>query len=184
MDVLTAIKERRSCRQYKPDPINEEDLTTLLEAARWAPSWANTQCCRLVVVRNEETRLQLAGCLAPNNPATAAMSEAPVLIVACAERQKAGYKRGEAVTDKGDYWYMYDTGLAMQNLTLAAWSLGLGTVHIGLFDAAKAAAVLGLPPAMVCVAMTPVGYPDGEFRNPGRRELGEIVFHEKYGQGA
>lgn len=182
--MMTAIKERRSCRQYKSDPVNEDDLNMILEAARWAPSWANTQCCRLVVVRNKETTLQLAGCLAANNPATAALSEAPVVIVACAEKQKAGYKKGEAVTDKGDYWYMYDTALAMQNLTLAAWALGLGTVHIGLFDAAKAASILGLPPEVVCVAMTPVGYPTGEFRNPERKDLSQVVFWEKYGQRA
>ena len=44
MEVITAIKERRSIRKYRSDPVSDSDLTELLEAARWAPYWANTQC--------------------------------------------------------------------------------------------------------------------------------------------
>ncbi|MBN2099389.1 MAG: nitroreductase family protein [Dehalococcoidia bacterium] len=181
MDVMQAIKQRRSVRRYKPDPVKPEELQAVLEAARMAPSWANTQCWKFIVVRDSGTKAKLAATLSRNNPSTAAITEAPVVIAACAETGKAGFKRGEVCTDKGD-WFMFDVGIAMQNLVLAAHSLGLGTVHVGLVDAKKAAEVLELPPGVVFVEMTPLGYPKEEPEVIPRKELSEIVFYEKYGQ--
>lgn len=181
MDVMQAIAERRSVRHYKPDPVKPEDLQAVLEAARLAPSWANTQCWRFIVVRDAETKAKLAATLSRNNPSSAAITEAPIVIAACAETGKAGYKRGEVMTDKGD-WFMFDVGIAMQNLVLAAYSLGLGTVHVGLVDAKKAAETLALPEGVVFVEMTPLGYPNEEPSVIPRKELAEIVFYEKYGQ--
>ncbi len=178
---MQAIRERRSVRRYRPDPVKPEDLQAVLEAARLAPSWANTQCWRFVVVRDPETKARLAGALNPGNPATAAITGAPVVIAACAATGQSGYKRGQVQTDKGD-WFMFDVGIAMQNLALAAYSLGLGTVHVGLLDAAKAAEALGLPPGVVFVEMTPLGYPDEPPRVIPRKDISEIVFYEKYGQ--
>lgn len=181
MDVIEAIKTRRSIRSYKPAPISDKDLTTLLEAARWAPSWANTQCTRFLVVRDNQTKSKLAETLSQGNPAAAAMIVAPIVIVACAELKKSGYKGGQAKTDKGD-WFMFDVALAMQNLALAAHDLGLGTVHVGLFDAAKVAIVLNVPEGFAVVEMTPLGYPAAEGRAPKRKELAEIVFYESWGK--
>ncbi len=182
MDVLEAIRTRRSIRKYKPEPVDDKALETVLEAARLAPSWANSQCWRFVVVRDSGVRAGLAGSLRENNPAREAILNAPVLIVACAELGKAGYRHGhgELATDKGD-WFMFDVALAMQNLVLAAHSLGLGTVHVGSFDAKKAASILGVPQGFCVVSMTPLGYPDQEPAVRPRRELGEIVFYERFG---
>ncbi len=77
---------------------------------------------------------------------------------------------------------MFDVALAMQNLALAAHALGLGTVHVGLFDAKKAGEILGVPPGSCVVEMTPLGVPEREGRLTSRKELSEIVFHNKYGQ--
>ena len=180
MDVLEAIKTRRSIRKYKATPVDDKTLEQVLEAARWAPSWANTQSWRFVTVKDEKIRAQLADVLSPNNPATDAVKNAPVVIVACAQTGRAGCYRGEPVTDKGDYWYMFDAGLAMQNLVLAAHALGLGTVHIGAFDAGKAADVLGVGEGFCVVEMTPLGYPDQEAKAPPRKELSEIVSQDKF----
>ncbi|MCK5653606.1 MAG: nitroreductase family protein, partial [Dehalococcoidia bacterium] len=130
MNVIDAIRSRRSIRKYKTDPVSAEILEAVLDAARWAPSWANTQCCRLVVVEKPETKTRIAEAMRPTNPALDAVRNAPVLIVACAELGRSGFKKGEPVTDKGD-WFMFDVALAMQNLVLAAHSLGLGTVYVG-----------------------------------------------------
>ena len=181
MEVFEAIKTRRSIRHYKSDPVDEEKLSAVLEAARWAPSWANTQCWKFVVVRHEEMRDRLSETCTPTNPARLAIKQAPVLIVACAELGRSGYKEGEPRTDKGD-WYMFDVALAMQNFTLAAHSLDLGTVHVGLFDAQKAARILSVPQGVVVVEMMPLGYPEREGKAPPRKELSELVFHESYGQ--
>ena len=182
MEVMEAIKARRSVRRYKPTPVKEEDLEKALEAARWAPSWANTQCWRFIIVKGPETKAKLAETLNPGNPATSAIRDAPVVIAACAELGKAGFYKGKAATEKGD-WYMFDVAVAMQNLVLAAYSLGLGTVHVGWFDHKKAAQILGLPEGISLVELTPLGYPDEVPKAPRRKELSEFVFYEKYGQG-
>ena len=85
MDVLEAIKSRRSIRKYKPDPIDDTLLTKVLDAARLAPSWANTQCWRFVVVRDPVTKGKLADTLTATNTAMNSIRNAPVVIVACAE---------------------------------------------------------------------------------------------------
>ena len=136
-------------------------------------------------MRDPEVKAKLAETLVSvwaENPATPAIVSAPVVIVACAELGKSGYTKGGALaTDKGD-WFMFDVALAMQNLVLAAYSLGLGTVHVGYFDAKKAAQILGLPEGIVCVEMTPLGYPDEEPAPRPRKELSELLFYDRYGQ--
>lgn len=184
MDVISAIKGRRSIRRYKPDLVKEEELQVILEAARLAPSWRNTQCWKFIVVRDPEVKAKLAETLNiwPENRAITSIRSAPVVIAACAELGKSGYHKGELVTDKGD-WFMFDVALAMQNLVLAAHSLGLGTVHVGYFDAKKAAEILGLPEGIVMVEMIPLGYPDEEPAPRPRKELAELLFYDRYGQG-
>ena len=63
LEVLEAIRTRRSIRKYKTDPIDDKTLETVLEAARWAPSWANTQCWRFIVVRDGDIKSRLANTL-------------------------------------------------------------------------------------------------------------------------
>ena len=77
---------------------------------------------------------------------------------------------------------MFDVALAMQNLVLAAYAAGLGTVHVGLFDAKEAARILEVPEGVVVVEMTPLGYPNEEPIAPRRKESADIVFKEKYGK--
>ena len=180
MEVMEAIKARRSIRKYKTAPVDDKIVELVLEAAHWAPSWANTQCWRFIVVRDANIKSELADTLTEGNPATEAVKNAPVLIVACAELGKSGYYRGEPATDKGD-WFMFNVALAMQNLVLAAHSLGLGTVHVGAFNAQKAEAILEVPPGFCVVEMTPLGYPDEQPSARPRKELSEIVFCDRYG---
>lgn len=182
MEVLEAIKTRRSVRHYKDTPVSDEILNKVLEAARWAPSWANTQCTKYIVVKDTETKLKLSETVNKGNPATEALKNAPIVIVACAELNKSGYYKGQPVTDKGD-WYMFDVGIAMENLALAAHALGLGTVHVGYIpDSKKISEILDVPDGIVPVEMTPLGYPAGEVKAPPRKELSEIVFYERYGK--
>ncbi len=185
MDVMQAIKDRRSVRKYKPDPVSDEALNTVLDAARWAPSWSNTQCSQFIVVRDPETKKRLAGALtliAPGveNPSAEAIRSAPVVVVACAQLGKSGYYHGQQSTSKGD-WHMFDVALAMQNLTLAAHSIGLGTVHIGLFDDKAMAEVLDVPEGITVVELTPLGYPDEAPNAPPRKDIADFMFREKYG---
>ena len=182
MDTFDAIHSRRSIRQYKETPVPDDILNKVLEAARWAPSWANTQCTRYVVVKDPAMKEKLAEALNRGNPSTEAIKHAPIVIVACAELRKSGFYKGVVSTDKGE-WYMFDAGIAMENLALAAQALGLGTVHVGFIpDSKKVDEILGLPEGVVSVEMTPLGYPAAEGKAPPRKELAEIVFYEKYGK--
>ena len=192
MEFMEAIKGRRSVRKYKPDLISEDKLNTILESVRWAPSWANTQCPRLVLVTDKAIRDKLAATLSspspdrPNRAAQAIMT-VPVCIVACAELGRSGYKRqpdGSKIeaTDKGD-WYMFDLALALENLVLTAYSLGLATVHVGLFDSVQAEKIIGAPENVKVVELIPLGYPDEQPVAPVRKDYKEWVFYNKYGQG-
>ena len=179
MDLMEAIKGRRSIRKYKANPVPEDALTKVLEAVKWAPSWANTQCSEVIIVKDPKIKSELATTLSKTNPSLSSMTEAPLVIILCGKKGISGFKKGEAATVKGD-WLMFDTGLAMQNLCLAAHSLGLGTVIIGLFDHKKAEEILGVPQNVEVVAMTPLGYPAAEGFTPKRKEISEFVFQEKY----
>jgi len=182
MDVLEAIKKRKSIRAYKNNPVDDKTLSAVLEAARLAPSWGNTQTWRLIVVQDEGIRDKLIETsLIAGNRGFQACRQAPITIVACAETNKAGYRDGQPVTDKEGYWFMFDVALAMQNLVLTAESLGLGTVYIGAFDARKAEEILDVPEGFRVVAVTPLGYPDEQPEARPRKELSEIVFYNQFG---
>jgi nitroreductase len=170
---------RRSVRRYRPDPVSDRDLDAILEAVRWSPSWANTQCWEVIVVREPERKRALQEILG-RNPAHDAMVDAPVVLVLCGARTRAGYKRGEPVTRYGD-WMLYDLGIANQNLCLAAHALGLGTVIVGSFDHDAVDALLGVPATHGSVTMIPLGYPDGETKAPPRREVGAFAHLETFG---
>lgn len=186
MDVLEAIKTRRSIRKFKNKPVEEEKLQNVLEAARMAPSWANFQCWRFVVVKDPAVRARLSTLsyvelfFAPKgykaNPAQKALAEAPVDIVACADPSRSG-ELGE------QYYYMTDIGIAAQNLMLAAHAQGLGTVFVGVFDEEKIRELLDIPPHIRIVGLFPLGYPQEEKREgPPRKPLAEIVFDERWGE--
>lgn len=179
MDLMDAIKGRRSVRKYKHDPVPEEALQKIMEAVRWAPSWANTQCWEVIVVKEPKIKSELVTTLTKTNPALSSMADAPIVIVLCGKKGVSGFKKGEAATVKGD-WLMFDTGIAMQTLCLTAHSLGLGTVVVGMFDHKKAAEILGVSQNTEVVAMTPLGYPAAEGSSPKRKEISEFVFYEKY----
>jgi len=180
MDVMEAIKGRRSVRKYKPDPVSEQALRTVLEAVQWTPSWANTQCWEIIIVSDPKVKSELATTLPKGNPAIPSMTEAPLIIVLCGKKGTSGYYKGQVSTEKGD-WLMFDTGLAMQNLCLAAHALGLGTVVIGLMDHRKATQILGVPGDVDLVAMTPLGYPAAAGGSSKRKELGEFVSYDGFG---
>ena len=178
-DLMSIIKKRRSIRRYQDKSIPEDHLQQILDAIRWSPSWANTQCWEVVVVKEPAMKENLKETLPPTNPALKAMTEAPVVIALCGELKKSGYYKGQEVTKLGD-WFMFDIGLATQSLCLMAHSLGLGTVVVGMIDHEKAKKVLGIGEGYEVVALIPIGYPAKESPAPKRREIKEFVHVEKF----
>ncbi len=181
MELMDAIRGRRSIRKYTDDMPSDDDIGYILEAARQAPSWANTQCWEFVLVTDAETKEKLATTLPETNPAHKAVTMAPVVIVVCAKKGISGHFKGKAVTDKGD-WLLFDVALALQNLTLAAYERGLGTVHTGFFDSRKAEEIINVPDGVTVVELLPLGYPEKEGRVTPRKEIQEFVFYNTYGR--
>ncbi len=187
MEIKEAITNRRSIRKYKSDAVNEEAIEAVLESARLAPSWGNSQCWRFIVVKDPVIKENLANTLIgitdrPNRVLDA-MKQAPVAIAICAQPGQSGYtyrEPKEPATDKGEWWYMFDAALATQNMVLAAHGMGLGTVIVGAFNARKAAEVLKVPSQYVVVALTPLGYPDEAPNARPRKELSEIVYYDQF----
>ncbi len=184
MDTLEAIRTRRSVRKFSTRPVEPEKLQAVLEAARLAPSWANMQCWRFVVVEDSSVKATISelsyveAFFAPkgykSNPAQKALAEAPVVIVACAEPTASGDLRGQQ-------YYLTDVGIASENLMLAAHELGLGSVFVGVFDEEKLGELLNIPPEIRIVGLFPLGYPEEEMKaGPPRKPLEEIVFYGKW----
>lgn len=173
MDFYEVIRTRRSIRSYKPDPIPEEVLMRIMDAARIAPSGSNRQPWKFIVVKDEELRKRLAA--ACHNQTF--IAEAPVIIVACG--YNIHWNRGGYM---GDLSMLIDVSIAFTHLILAARAEGLGTCWIGAFDNEEVKKILGVPEDVNVVAITPLGYPkDEEFREPGsRKALSEIISIDRF----
>ena len=180
MDTLECIAKRRSVRKFTEQDITNEQLKKLMQAARLAPSWANTQCWEFVIVRDQAVKEKLAATMPEGNPARKAAVEAPVLLVACGKLGTSGFYKEQAATSKGDNWYLFDVGLAVQNISLAAHAMGLGSVILGLFDADAAGEILGLSANVKVVTLLPLGVPVKESKAPARKPLCEFVFADQY----
>jgi len=177
---MELIKGRRSIRLYQETEIPEAFLNKVLEAFRWAPSWANTQCWEVIVIKDKSIKEKLQACMpAKGNPALKAVVQAPVLLAICARTKVSGFYKDKPVTKFGD-WFMYDLGIATQNLCLAAQSLGLGTVIVGVFDHDNARGVINVPEGYEPVTLIPIGYPAKAASAPARREVGDFVHYETF----
>jgi nitroreductase len=175
MDLFDAIHGRRSIRRFTPEPVEPAILDRILEAARWAPSWANTQCVRYAVIQDPALKVAIVETFSATNPARVGAIEAPILLVISVKTALSGHKKGLPVTDKGDAWSLFDAGLAVQNLTLAAHALGLGAVQVGYFDAKRVAEMLSLPADERAVEVIPIGHPRAPAVAPPRTDLTALV---------
>jgi nitroreductase len=181
MDLIEAIKTRRSIRKFLDKPVEDDKLRAVLEAVQAAPSWANMQCWRMVVVKDRDVKEKLSDLsyvesfFAPKgykaNPSKKALAEAPAVIVLCADPQQSGSLWGQS-------YYLVDAGIASQNLMLAAHGLGLGSVFVGVYDEVKVKGILGIPQNIRVVGLFPLGYPvEAGKGGPGRKPVDEIAFH-------
>lgn len=148
MEFIDVVKARNSVRNYSQQPVEDEKITYILEAARLAPSAANKQCWRFIVVKHKQTIEQLAK-TSMINPW---LKTAPVIIVCCADPT-------ESVTTNDIAYYPVDAAIAIEHLMLAATDAGLGTCWIAGFQEQKVKELLEIPKRIRVIALTPVGYP-------------------------
>lgn len=178
-DLLQAIRERRSIRRFEDRTIAPEVLAEIFEAARWAPSWGNSQCWEIVVIDDANDKQKLSGMLSQKNPASLAVRHAPVVLAVAGRKRTAGYYKDEAKTVHDD-WLMYDLGLVTQNICLAAHVLGLGAVVVGFFDHRQAAELLAIPDSCSLVSLIPLGYPAHAPSAPPRKTTENFVHHHRF----
>ena len=175
--VAAAIARRVSCRAYKPDPVPQEHVLQILEAARLAPSASNQQPWRFAVVRDPGLRRRIVeeGFL-PGVKMTWAL-DAPVHVVIGMERSFVTHRLGASVSGVDYPWV--DIGIAGEHLVLAATELGLGTCWIGWIKPRAIARLVGWPRAVKPVVVITVGYPSepgtGILPASRRKPLDEIV---------
>jgi len=171
MDIYEAIRTRRSVRSYKSDPIPEDVLSRVLEAMRLAPSGCNAQPWKFIIVRDEELRKQLVGACRGQT----FVGEAPVIIVGCGWEDKA-------YPSMGGYWNSLpvDIAIALDHLSLAAASEGLGTCWIGAFDEGEVKRILGIPNDVRVISLMTLGYPASISGKTGRKPLDEIICYDRW----
>jgi nitroreductase len=171
MDIYELIRTRKSVRSYLPKEVEQDKLERVLEAARLAPSAKNRQEWRFVVVTDQKIRDAIVEKACPRN---AFISEAPVLLVCCAETD--GYRM-----TCGQPTAPIDVSIAIDHITLAATAEGLGTCWVGAFATEPVHDLIGIPKAIEIIELLPLGYPkDPSPVQKKRLSLPDIVRYEKW----
>lgn len=168
MDFFELIKTRRSVRAYKPDAVEDAQLTQILDAARLAPTAANRQPFRVMVVETKGKEEALGRIYGRNW-----FFEAPLVLCVCGVEAEGWVRRHD-----GKSYLDVDAAIVMDHIVLAATALGLGTCWIAAFDPDAASEVLQLPPNVEPIIFTPLGVPDDQPGPKRRKPLEEIVKHD------
>ncbi|MBQ6887702.1 MAG: nitroreductase family protein [Lachnospiraceae bacterium] len=179
MTTKECIMGRRSIRQFSDQPISEDVLSEIVEMASYAPSWKHTQITRYIAVTGDAKAKIAAECTDahPNNGNI--ISSAPMLIAVTIIKNRSGYERdGSFSTPKGSGWQMFDAGIASQTFCLAAYEKGIGSVILGIFDEAKASAILEIPEDRELIALIPIGYPAEEPAAPKRKPVTDLLSYK------
>ncbi|MGC7871125.1 nitroreductase family protein [Desulfosporosinus sp. SYSU MS00001] len=201
MELLAALKTRRSIRRFKTDAVPETAIRELIEAARLAPSGSNLQPTRFVVIKSEAARAQLT-----EASPLPFVSQAPVVIACCVDMESFGGMgtRAQELKEAGAFndtplekmdpdayakrkpmdpaaaegYLRLNAAIAVDHLTLRAVDLGLGTCWIMMFDQEKVKKILDLSDNYRVVALIPVGYPDQNPQPRPRIDLEQLILKE------
>ena len=173
MDVFEAIKDRRSVRKYKPEPVPEDLVKKILEAAVWAPSGSNIQPWKFIVIKDKKV-LDMVRKISPGY-----FGDAPLAILVCSDKERA-YKLGGELGR--DYLTVAGCAVAVQNMLLAAYASGLGTCIVKSFSSIAIKHILEIPDGIEPELLVIVGYPDQSPKPPRRRPLQEITYLDRYGE--
>jgi len=194
-----AIEKRRSIRKFKPDDIDEKTIMALLDSARLAPSGCNAQPWRFKIVRDEETKKQLQALSYHQN----FISQAPVVLVVCADVQAYLDGRTSGVQDLGEIGVFdndiceilhkktkqksemsmevlrksvaFNVAIAVEHIVLRALDFGLGTCWMKLIEEKSIRKLFGWNENIYPVALLPIGYPSENPKPRKRRSLEEII---------
>jgi len=171
--VLKAIRGRRSSSGFKSTPVDKEKLNAILEAGRWAPSWANTQPWRFIVIKDKGIKERMSE--AVSTFFKSSIRDAPICVAICVNPKKDSFH------------FIEDGTTATQNMALAAHSIGLSTSWIGVFSLRneknssekKLKKILDIPKEWRLISILPLGVP--EFKETStRKDLTTILDFNRF----
>lgn len=165
LDAIDMILSRRSIRHYEQKKIPNEILNKILEAGRQAPSAANRQPLHFIVVTDYNIKKELSKGLFNRF-----IKDSPLTIVGCANT-------GDRLTGK---WSIVDTTIALQNMVIAAWTMGIGSCWIGDFKEEKVKELLQIHNKWKVVALIPFGYPAEQPKPRKKKPITELVSFNKF----
>ena len=174
-EVLAAIRERRSILRFENAPVEDDKLEAILEAGRWAPSWINKQPWNFTVIKDQKTKEQLSD--AVPTAFVQGLKESPLCIAITVDETQ------------DPFHFVEDGAAAAQNMALAAYSLGLHSSWIGVYDLknqrnsseSKVRQILGIPKDNRVIAILPIGHAKNDLPKKDRKPLKQIVYQEKFG---
>lgn len=169
MELIEAIKGRRSIRAYEASPVDRKKLLQVLDAGRLAPSSRNEQEWKFVVVQDKARIEKLYHACREEQ----FVIEAPVVIAACGTKP-------DHVMRCGQHAYPIDVSIAVTHMILRAEDLGLGTCWLGAFYEDKVKEALGIPPGVRVVALVTLGNPRYKPQPTSRKSLEEIVCFDRW----
>lgn len=168
--VLDIIKARGSIRSYKDKPIPKHALLDILEAARMAQSAANRQPWEFIVVTDPAIKKKLVQAVGHQS----FVGEAAAVLICLANPEESA--------SVGPFeGFLIDLAIAIENMVLTAWDLGIGSCWIGAYTEQKVKELLGVPRNLRVVSLLTLGYPDERAGHKYRKDLDEIVHYQKYG---
>jgi nitroreductase len=160
LTLIDLVLSRRSIRRYKQTAIPPDVLQSIFEAGRQAPSAANRQPFRIIAVTDSRLRHGLA-----NRVFSRFINDAPLTLVGCANSSAI-------LTGK---WAIVDTVIALQNMVIAAWAMGVGSCWVGAFKESTVKKLLKIPKKWTVVALVSLGYPDEQPKHRKKKALSQLV---------
>lgn len=182
MDVFTAMRERRSCRNFLPEPISEETIEKIVEAAIWAPSPLNAQPWEFIVITNTEVKekiftesercrkwtLEKSGWKWLESYKVDFLLSVPVIIAVIGDPKKTGV---DMFLEEGSVGYQHACAAATQNIHLAAYALGLSSLWFNFFDKKTMREILGIGTEKMPLALVCLGKTAGELQPLPRKDV-------------
>lgn len=199
--LLELVKERRSIRKFKPDPVPDEYIDKIIEVARWAPSGANAQPWEFIVVKKQELKDKIIEWIGDFNELSHKMEivrkpelrfhwappgyvRAPVFIIVCGDPRVNEVYPLSVVRSRAEENFISALASAFLYMTLSVTTLGLGAQWVSAiaqpYVQSLTKDLLGVPQDLEFYDMLAVGYPDAEPKPRPVRARGEMVHHDYY----
>lgn len=186
MDLFEAIRGRRSCRNFLPDPVKKDDLEKILEAGTWAPSPLNGQPWEFMVITGKELKerivseadrcrqwaIEKSGWKWLNRYQVDFLKEVPVFVGVVGNPEKGGVDKFQ---EEGGVAYQHACAAAIQNMQLAAFALGYASLWFTLFDRNGMREILGIPREKAPVAILCLGKGSAEIPQPPRKHYRDVT---------